>query len=142
MPKIIRDLSANLVDSVCIDAAVKTADANGTSIDLQQYRNGGFLFVVGASGDTLSGSVYIELEVEESSDNSTWTDVADADLNATVTGTNTGTVAKIDDAAEDSTTVYAEYKGTKRYIRPVINVTGTHTNGTPIGVVGLRYNAR
>jgi hypothetical protein len=122
--------------------AVKTADANSTGLDLQNCDDAVLLFHVGDSGDTLSGSVKIELEVQESDDDSTYTAVANADLTNYVTGTNVGTVAVIDAPSEDSNVFAVGYKGTKRYIRGVANVTGTHTNGTPIGVTGLRGRNR
>ncbi|QDV34916.1 hypothetical protein [Tautonia plasticadhaerens] len=122
--------------------AVRTADANSTGLDLQDCDDAVLLFDVGNSADTLSGSVYIELEVEESDDNTNWTDVANADLTNYVTGTNPGTVAVIDAPAEDSNVFAVGYKGSKRYIRGVFNVTGTHSTGTPVGVLGLRGRNR
>lgn len=116
-----------------IDPVTLTADANGTGVDTRGFDSTTIVVLVGESGDTLSGSVYIEVEVEDSPDDSAWTDCDNADLTSYVTGTNTGTIAKIDAAAEDDVVVHAGYIGDKRYVRPVINVTGTHTNGTPIG---------
>lgn len=118
-----------------LDPAVVTADANCSSVDLKNYGVCRFLVAVGESGDTLSGTVYIELEVEESDDDSSFTDVANAHLSASVTGANVGTFAKIDAPAEDDALYTVEYRGHKRYARVVVNVTGTHTNGTPIAVV-------
>ncbi len=118
-----------------IDPVILTADANGTGVDTRGFDSTTIVFLVGESGDTLSGSVFIELEVEDSPDNSAWTDVDNADLTIFITGaTNTGTVALIDAAAEDDSIHSTGYLGDKRFVRPVINVTGTHTNGTPIGV--------
>lgn len=117
---------------------IRTADANSTGVDLQGYNDCLLIFDVGDTGDTLSGSVYVELEVEESDDNSTFTDVANTDLTNYVTGNNTGTVAKIDDNAEDERTYIVGYRGTKRYVRGVLNYTGTHTNGIEIGVIAMR----
>jgi len=99
---------------------------------------------VGASGETLSGSVKIELEIEESDDDSTFDDAEDADLSSSVSGTNAGTFAVIDDGAEDAvyTTSYKGDNTKKRYVRPVINVTGTHTNGTPIGILAVRFGKK
>ena len=68
--------------------------------------------------------------------------VANADLTNTVTGSNTGTVAVIDDNAEDDLVVVVGYKGNKRYIRPVLNFTGTHTNGIPCAVMAVRGRNR
>ena len=123
-------------------AQTVTADANCTAVDMLNFGVCRILAVVGESGDTLSGSVYIELEVEESADNSTFTDVADADLSAYVAGTNDGTFAKIDAAAEDELLVEVEYRGQSRYVRCVVNVTGTHTNGTPMAVVMAQGGAK
>ena len=78
------------------------------------------------------------MEVQESDDDSTYTAVADADLSDSVTGTNTGTFAVIDDAAEDDAVYSTKYIGNKRYVKVVANLTGTHTNGTPLGCVALK----
>ena len=131
----------NVKHDQVIDPVVITADADGSSVDLLGYSRVVFYALIGESGDTLSGSVKIELEVEESSDDSSFTDVADADLTKYVAGTNDGCFAVIDAAAEDDAVFMTEYRGSARYVRPVINVTGTHTNGTPIGIVALRIGA-
>ena len=109
-------------------------DLDSTAVDLLEHD--GCLFVVnmGDSGDTLSGSLYAEFEIEHSIDNSTWTDVADADLSSSVTGTNTGTFAKVDAPGEDSIVFTVAYLARNRYVRMVLNVTGTHTNGFPLSI--------
>lgn len=138
---IVKDLTNSINDTLNVVPAVVTADALSTVLDLLGFRNGAFLFCIGDSGDTLSGSVYMELELQESDDDSTYTAVADADVRNPVAGaTNTGTVAIINAPTEDQVSVWAEYTGTKRYIKANINVTGTHTNGTPCAVVGMRTN--
>lgn len=136
-----RDIESNVRHDQVIDPVVITADANGASVDMKDYSHCAFYALIGESGDTLSGSVYIELEVEESADNSTFTDVADADLTNYVAGTNDGCFGLIDAAAEDDAVYMTQYRGNARYVRPVINVTGTHTNGTPIGILAVRFGA-
>ena len=121
---------------------VITADANSASADLLEYDGALLMANIGITGDTLSGSVYLEIEAEHSDDNSTWVDCADADISTTVTGTNTGTLAKIDDAAEDDVTVVAAYMGRERYVRLVYNVTGTHSNGIEVAGDILRFRAK
>lgn len=128
--------------SIETDLVAATVDANGTGVDLQGFESATILAAVGESNDTLSGSVKIELEVEESDDDSTYTDVADADLIGYVDGTNDGTFAVIDAATEDQRAYIAGYIGSKRYIRVVVNVTGTHTNGTPIGAFVIKSHSR
>jgi hypothetical protein len=133
-----RDLEARLNAVASLTAANRTADANGTGVDLQGYDGALIVAVIGAEGDTLSGSVKIEIEVEESDDDSTYTDVANADLLGNVTGTNTGTVCVIDDNTEAPAVHKVAYVGNKRYIRAVDNRTGTHTVGTPTAAVVVR----
>ncbi len=137
-----RDLLNNLKMDQVVDPVVISADADGASVDMQGYNSVAFFALIGESGDTLSGSVYVELEVEESTDDSTFTDAPDADVRGSVTGTNVGTFGLIDAAAEDDAVYSCQYTGGKRYVRPVINVTGTHTNGIPIGILAVRSKAQ
>ena len=137
----LRDIEANLRHDQVVDPVVLTADADGASVDMKDYSHVAFYALVGESGDTLSGSVLVDLEVEESDDDSTFTDVADADITNAVTGTTTGTFGRIDAAAEDDAVYMTQYKGNARYVRPVVNLTGTHTNGIPIGIVAFRFGA-
>jgi len=135
----IRDFESRMKVDQVVDPAVITADTDGASVDLLGYEKVTFLALIGESGDSLSGSVKIELEVEDSDDDSSFSDAADADLQTYVAGTNDGCFAVVDAAAEDDAVYKTTYKGSSRYVRPVINVTGTHTNGTPIGIVAIRF---
>ncbi len=131
-------LYSSLAATTLLVPAVRTADANSASMDLRDCRSAALLFALGDSADTLSGTNKIELEVQESDDNSTFTAVANADLTNYVTGTNAGTAALIDAPAEDQTSVIVGYKGYKRYVRGVFNFSGTHATGTPTAIVGLK----
>lgn len=123
-------------------AAIPTVDANGATVDLLGYQTCLLSAYVGTSLDILAaGTLYIELEVEESTDGSTWTDVADADLSDTASGTNTGCFAYIDTAGQDDTLYQTQYKGSARYVRAVLNITGTQTNGTPLTIVSQKFGA-
>jgi hypothetical protein len=133
-----RDLYSNCKVVQSVDAKVYTADENGVTVD--RGASGGYagnpMFVAnfGISGDTLSGSVFVDIELEESDDGSVWTDVADKDIQGKQLGLPAGTVIRVDDPAEDETTYRFGYKGGKRYVRPVMNFTGTHTNGIEISI--------
>ena len=141
-----KDLSNNISPAVSLAAAVRTAAANGTGVDLQGYESATVLVDVGAEGDTLSSSVHFEVSLEESDDNSTFTDVAQASI---IDGTiaSGGIFLKLDGTAggnPDSTggIFRVGYVGNKRYIRVVLAKTGTHSNGTPIGAMVVRGSAR
>ena len=141
-----KDLSNNIVPVVSIKNAVKTAAENGTGVDLQGYEGATILVDVGAEGDTLSSSVHFEVSLEESDDDSTYTDVAPA-------GSIDGTIAaggiflKLDgttggDPGTAGGSFRVGYVGGKRYIRVVLAKTGTHSNGTPIGAMVVKSHAR
>lgn len=134
------DLSNNLKVTSLSLAAVRNADLNSTAVDMQGYESVTFLVAMGNSADTLSTTNKIELEVEESDDNSAFTDCANADIVTAVTATNTGTFLLVDDPAEDSNVFKVGYIGNKRYVRVVVNFSGTHTTGTPMAIVAVQGN--
>jgi len=141
-----KDLSNNINPAVSLAAAVRTAAANGTGVDLQGYESATVLVDVGAEGDTLSSSVHFEVSLEESDDNSTFTDVVQADI---IDGTIAagGIFLKLDgttggDPDSAGGIFRVGYVGNKRYVRVVLAKTGTHSNGTPLGAMVVRGSAR
>ena len=141
-----KDLSNNINPAVSIINAVKTAAGNGTGVDLQGYESATVLVDVGAEGDTLSWSVYFEVSLEHSDDNSTYSDCAQADI---IDGTIAagGIFLKLDgttggDPDTAGGIFRIGYVGGKRYVRVVLAKTGTHSNGTPIGAMIVRGHAR
>lgn len=93
---------------------------------------------IGVSGDTLSGSVKIDVILQDSDDDSTYAAVTNADYalvasdGVAAAPNGSGIIATIDDAAEDNAKIRCGYIGPKRYSRLLLQFTGTHTNGTPI----------
>jgi hypothetical protein len=139
-----RDQINNLLFSQVLIPQVLNTTALSTVIDTKGFNANGVIFNVGDSGDTLSGTVYYELELQDSDDDVTYAACADADVRSdqatdTVTGaTATGTVYVGNLPAEDSLTVQAQYTGNKRYIKANVRLTGTHTNGIPVGVAAVQ----
>lgn len=136
------DFEHNIKSDKLLKNQTITATTASSSVDLLMYGLCRLSVVLGDSGDTLDASNHIQLEVQESADDSTFTAVADADLSAAVTGTVTGTFAKAASAAGDDTLYQVEYRGKKRYVKVNARLTGTHTNGTPITVIADRAGAR
>jgi len=141
-----QDLSHNIKVENSIINAVKTAAANGTGIDLKGFEEATAIVDVGAEGDTLSSSVYFEISLEHSDDDSTYTDVVQAEIvNGTIAAG--GIWLKLDGTTGgDPDTTGAQfqigYVGGKRYIRLVLAKTGTHSNGTPISGVIVKSRPR
>lgn len=135
------DLINNMPFDMVVEAKVLDADTDGSSVDLKGYRWVTFVAQIGTGGITFDSSNKIEFEVEESDDDSTFTDVADADLQGAVAGTNDGCFGVVDSAADDVATYECTYKGSSRYVRPTVNFSGTHGTGTPISVLAIRHGA-
>ena len=108
-----RDLKSNITSGVSLAPQSLTAAANGTGVDLQNSDSAVVEFNAGAIGGTTPS---FTMAVQESDDNTTFTDVAAADLQGTapvITTTNAGITM-------------VGYLGSKRYIRAIAKtVTGT-----------------
>lgn len=133
-----KDLLGLLTVTQLLDPDTVTTDTATGYVDMQGFNSCLFVVSVGASGDTLSSSVKIELEVQDGDTTTSFAAVADSAVRTAITGTTTGTFAVIDAATEDDAVYTCQYVGNKRYAKVNINVTGTHTNGTPIAVLAIQ----
>lgn len=128
-----RDLAHNIKVEQVAAPAVATANITSSAIDISGGNSLAVLFAIGASGDTLSGSIYWTLKLTEcDTESGSYTDVNAVDMHGGI-----GTVV-IDAPSEDETVVKLGYKGSKRYVKAVATKTGTHTNGTIIGIVAVK----
>ena len=135
-----KDLANSIAASASLTPAVRTADTNGTGIDLQGFESATVVWEVGAEGDTLSSTVKIEAQLEHSDDDSTYTTVAQADV---VDGTvSSGVFATYDANSEAPAVAKIGYIGGKRYVRVVDQRTGTHSTGTPTSAIVIKGNPR
>ena len=143
------DLANNTAVALSYKPTVTTAAANGTGVDLQGYKSATLVAYIGAEGDTLSASVYFEISLEHSDDNSDWSDCAQADItNGTIAAggiwlkvDGTGTAGTSGNPDSTGTVTQVGYIGGKRYVRGVIAKTGTHSTGTPIGLLVVKGDA-
>jgi len=122
-----RDLYRNILVTQHLNPINSTATKTSTTVDLQGYNSCNVLFAVGASTDTLSGAIYWTLKLTHSDNDSSYSDVAVADLS------NSTTTVVVDSSAKDKTVYGFGYIGAKRYLRAVATPTGT-----PIGMLALR----
>lgn len=130
-----RDLYHNILSTQVLSPAVATTVKTSSTIDLQGHNSASVLFSIGQSGDTLSGSVLWTLKMQHSDDDSSYSDVTAADVS------NGTTAIVINDGTLDETVYSMGYIGSKRYLKGIATPTGTHTNGTPIGMIALRGNS-
>ena len=135
-----RDIS-NRTKSVATQVpAVVTADANGTGVDLQGFESAMVVVNTGAEGDTLSGSVKFDFILQESDDDSTYTAVTSSTSVTEGSVDSSGIFLTLDANGETPQISQIGYIGGKRYIRCKIDVTGSHSNGTPMGAVVVLGN--
>lgn len=135
-----RDISNRTVAVATQVPAVVTADANGTGVDLQGFNSAMVVVNTGAEGDTLSGSVKFDFILEHSDDDSTYTAVTSSTDVTEGSVDSSGIFLTLDANGETPQISQIGYIGGKRYIRCKIDATGTHSNGTPMGVVVVKGN--
>lgn len=126
----IRDTATEAFPAATLAPAVRTANTavNGTGVDLQGYEAAYALVHFGAYTDGTHTP-----KLQESDDNSSFTDVAAADQ----VGSFTAAAA----VGAANTTQKVAYRGNKRYIRIVMTTAGA-TSGAGSGAVIVRGRAR
>ena len=135
-----RDISNRTVAVATQVPAVVTADANGTGVDLKGFASAMVVVNTGAEGDTLSSSVKFDFILEESDDDSTYTAVTSSTSVTEGSVDSSGIFLTLDANGETPQISQIGYIGGKRYIRCKIDATGSHSNGTPMGVVVVKGN--
>lgn len=137
-----KDLKNNIGVVQSLAPAARSSDADGTGVDLQGFESATVVIDMGAEGITLSSTNKIEIELEHSDDNSTFTDVTSSADVIGATPDSNGVIATFDDPGEAPAISSVGYIGGKRYIRAVANFSGTHGSATPLGVSVIKGHAR
>lgn len=136
-----KDLHSQIKVTQCVFDVAAAADANGTGVDCADFMATEFVVTVGNDGVTFDGTNYLVVEMEESDDNSAYTDCAQAAVLGATVGAN-GAVITLDSAHATATAYRVGYRGNKRYARPVLNFVGTHGVGTPVSIVAVQHGPR
>ncbi|MDJ0631096.1 MAG: hypothetical protein QNJ44_22755 [Rhodobacter sp.] len=135
-----KDFHSAMTRVAAIGAVVLAADNTPAAIDLQGTIGAEILLDIGIGGITFNGTNKIEFKVTHSDDDSTYTDVADADILG-VTVASDGIIKALT-AAHAAAAVYRfGYVGGKRYIKILADFSGTHGTGTPIAVSVLKFGS-
>jgi hypothetical protein len=137
-----KDLANNISVAQSIAPQVLSSDTNGTGIDLQFFESATVIVDTGAEGDTLSASVKVDFILEDSDDNSSWSAVTSNNHVTDGAVDSSGIFLTLDDNAETPQVTSIGYVGGKRYLRVTADVTGTHTNGTPMSVSIVKGSPR
>ena len=134
------DLKNNIQLVESLNSIVKDADTNSTGIDTQGANSAMVIVNVGAPGITFSGTNKVDIKLEDSADNSTFAAVTNNNFVTGGTVDSAGIWQTIDANGECNAVYGLGYVGPERYIRVVLDFSGTHGTGTSFGVVGALGN--
>jgi hypothetical protein len=134
-----QDIHSCVFIDTLIANATYSADTTPAVVDLQGFDAAEIVLALGAGGITFSGTNKIEFVLTHSDDNSTYSNVADADMLG-VTGITSGIIKALT-AAQAAAIVRFGYKGGKRYLKLLADFSGTHGTGTPIGAYVIKGEA-
>ena len=134
------DLKNNIELVESLNAIVKDADTNSTGIDTQGSNSAMVMVNVGAPGVTFSGTHKVDIKLEDSADNSTFAAVTNNNFVTGGTVDSAGIWQTIDANGECNAVYGLGYVGPERYIRVVLDFSGTHGTGTVFGVTGALGN--
>lgn len=128
------DISLRIYPVSLTAPATVTAAVTSTACDVSGYEGAAFGVHFGVSGDTLSASVYWTCKLQEcATEAGSYTDVVTADIQIG----STNSFGLIDSLSEDAEIYWIGYGGSKPYVKVVVTPTGTHTYGTPIGILAF-----
>lgn len=128
-----------------IGPAVMAADNAPSVIDLIDAGSNEILISVGAGGITFDGTNKIEFKITHSDDGTTFTPVAQADVIINgdaanlIVDASTGNVLALTTAHAAADVNRVSYVGAKRYIKVLVDFSGTHGSGTPINVLLVQH---
>lgn len=139
-----RDLVSLVAETVVTFPAVNTTTPTPTVIDMGGANPATtlmFVVQVGAGGITFTGTNKLEIVVEDSDDNSTFTAVTTGNVRTSVGASATLTSGVLESyivaKAAVSTNAYG-YIGGKRYVKVTPTFGGTHATGTIVGVIAVK----
>lgn len=115
--------------AISIAPAVQKANTTGSAVDLSDGMEASVIITVGAYVDTT-----FTFKLQESDDNSSYSDVASSDIYGTA-------ISVTADSAAAQTGIIG-YKGFKRYIKVVATKGGTASTGNLISAVVVLTNCK
>ncbi len=136
-----RDIHNNIITASSLIPNVTSATRLGAPVDRRGFNAVEYVVLVGTNGDALSATIRFDLKIETSENATSWTPVTNPKLIQGASASATGVFLSLDAAAKTATQYRVGLLSDARYSRVSITVVGTHTNGTPIGVVAVLSHA-
>jgi len=131
------DLHSHISLATLIGAATLAADNTPAAVDLKGFDAAEIVLNVGIGGITFTGSNKIEFVLTHSDDDSSYSNVADADMLG-VSSISSGIIKSLTSAHAAAASYRYGYKGGKRYLKLLADFSGTHGTGTPIAATVIK----
>ncbi len=131
------DLHSHVSVKPLIAPAVLAADNTPVAVDLLGFDAAEIVLNIAAGGITFTGTNKIEFVLTHSDDDSTYTNVTDADMLG-VSGISNGIIKSLTAAHASANAYRFGYKGNKRYLNLLADFSGTHATGTGISATVVR----
>jgi len=138
------DGKSKVYPQLTLTAAIRTADASGAGADRALYgaQEITHVLLMGAGGITFDATNKIEVVMEESDDDSTYTACAQKAVIVDKDVTVTSGIVKSFVATHATATAYTfGYRGEKRYSRLRLDFSGTHGTGTATAACAIHDKA-
>lgn len=132
-----KDMHSNVAVATLIGAATLAADNTPAAVDLAGFDAVEILLAIGVGGITFSGTNKVEFKLTHSDDDSTYSDVATADMIG-VTVASGGIIKSLTATHTPAASYRYGYKGGKRYLKLLADFSGTHGTGTPIAAMVIK----
>lgn len=133
-----RDMASNTAVRNVVTPIIATTTPTVISVDRQGFDSVTFAVHLGAGGITFTGTNRLDLIMEHSDNNSSWSAVTAAKDHVGRTATVTsGIVASYIAAKAAASVDKYGYVGGKRYVRLTPTYGGTHATGTATAVIAI-----
>jgi hypothetical protein len=137
--KRMKDLHSRIAVAELIAAAVISADNTPAAVDLLGFDSAEIVLSIGVGGITFTGTNKVEFVLTHSDDNSSYSNVTDADMLG-VTGITGGIIKSLVAAKAAADVSRFGYIGSKRYLKLLADFSGTHGAGTAIAACVVKGN--
>jgi hypothetical protein len=132
-----KDQYHSLAVAQLLAVAAYDADNTPAAVDLKGFESATIELAIGAGGITFTSSNKIEFVLTHSDDDSSYTNVASADMLGGLTVTS-GIIKSLVAAHAAATVEKFGYVGGKRYLKLLADFSGTHGTATPLAACVIK----
>ena len=135
-----QDIKSISKSILVVGPVVLDEDNAPDAVDLISAKGTKFDILVGVGGITFDADNKIEISMTHcDTESGEYANVTAADVSG-VASVTSGIVKSLVAAHAAASVTSIGYKGGKRFVKFVINFTGTHGTGTPIAIIGFQTN--